>query len=163
MLRHFLNNTFQIDKARVDDVLNDIGLFYSSLQKYNGAFDDWYFKNVFTAPYWQYLKYYKWLSTEEQNYLHQGILSLILFMSYQSLQEESDIVENNINNILNALEIFNGNNNKTNKLKSLTQNAIEMAQQKFKGELSDNNKIISSIKWTLTNIIIKNENILNQR
>ena len=164
MIRQFLNITFQIDKSKVDDVLNDINLFYSSLQQYDGAFDDWYFKNVFTAPYWRYLKHYRWLSTKEQNYLHRGVLSFILFMSYQSLKEESDIVEVNLKEILKSLEMFTSSNHKTSKLKGLAQNSIKIVNQKIKGNANNSNKIINSIKWTLTNIIINNkEENVNQR
>ena len=163
MLRHLLNITFQIDKAKVDDVMNDIDLFYSSLQQYDGTFDDWYFKNVFTAPYWQYLKHYKWLSTKEQNYLHQGVLTFILFMSYQYLNGKTNIVESRLKEIAGVLKQFNGNNSKTNKLKDMTQNAVEMAQQKKSGNFSNNSKIVKSIKWILTNIIIENETKINQR
>jgi len=163
MLRHFLNNTFQIDKSKVGDVLNDIDLFYSSLQQYDGAFDDWYFKNAFAEPYWRYLKHYNWLSTKEQNYLHRGVLTFVLFMSYQSLKEESDIVEVNLKEILKSLEMFTSSNHKTSKLKGLAQDSIKMVSQKIKGNTNNSNTIIKSIKWTLTNIIIKNENIVNQR
>jgi len=163
MLQHFLNNTSQTDKNNVDVVIKDIDLFYALLQQYDEAFEEWYFKKMFNTPYWHCLKHYSWLSTKEQNYLHQGVLTFILFMSYQYLNGKTNIVESRLKEIAGVLKQFNGNNSKTNKLKDMTQSAVEMAQQKKSENFSNNSKIVKSIKWVLTNIIIENETKINQR
>ena len=158
--------TFQIDKSIVDDIMADIDLFYSYLQQNKEVFDEWYFKNVFTSPYWNYLQNYNWLSKSEQDYLHQGILNFILFMSYQSLEEKSEVIDRNINEVSKALNNYVGNGIDTRKLKEITLKALRQVEHKTTDAniIQNRNEIYRSLKWALTNIIINNkEKNVNRR
>jgi hypothetical protein len=166
MIRQLANNIFSIDKSRVTIVLDEIDLFYHYLQNNTDMFDDWYFKNIFTTQYWYYLKNYKWLSVNKQDYLHQGILSFIMFLCYNSIEGQPNIIDSHLGEVEKAIRDFASNNKKSLALKSFSLRAIELLKHKSNHTDDDNNKaeIYKSIKWTLINIIFKQENKnLNRR
>jgi len=165
MIRQLANNIFSIDKNRITLVLDEIDLFYYYLQNNTDTFDDWYFKNIFTTHYWHYLKNYKWLSSEKQDHLHQGILSIVLFQSYNSLEYKPNALDTNLIKIEKAIANLVSKDKKSLALKGFALRAIDLLKHKSNGN-GNNSKaeIYKSIKWTLINIIFKQENkIVNQR
>jgi len=165
-VRQLANNIFSIDKSRITLVLDEIELFYYYLLNNDEIYDDWYFKNIFTTEYWYYLKNYNWLSPAKQDYLHQGILNFILFLSYNSLEHKSNTIDSHLFKIEKAVRNFVSDNKKSLLLKSYTLKSIDLLKQKSL-DANDNKRkaeIYKALKWTLINVILKQENeIVNQR
>lgn len=150
---------FQSSRKRLTNVMHDIDLFYTYLNKNNANIDEWYFRNVFTEDYSQFLKNYTWLSKEEINYLHRGVLSLLLFKSFSMIQggNYKQLTANNINSELNLIK-FSTTDPLTEKLRKLTLGAIKLQKKskKKKIESNENKELVRSVTWTLHNIVLTN-------
>ncbi len=162
MLQHFLHNTsVKNEKYKVKDIMNDIALFYSLLQQNQEIFDNRFFEKIFPAPYWEFLKHFDELDEEELDYLHQGVLGILLFMAYQYLYGKGDQMADAHKKITGCLHAFSSGNEKTEKMKSMVLKALNMVALK-KSEQFDmnrNNEIYKSITWILKNIVLNNNQI----
>ncbi len=154
MFQQLVNNYIQPKKDKVSDILFDIELFYCYLQQYGQIIENWYFQNVFRTNYWGYLENYRWLTTKQQNFLHQGILSILLFKCYQHLENTSKINESDIGRIKYSVNSFHPNTLLSKRLKTIVEKAITMVEN---GTCDNSeNELLESITWTLKNIVLKN-------
>jgi len=140
-------------------VIYDIDLFYEYLRQNEKLIDQWYFNNVFSAEYWRYLRNYNWLKPDDLNYIHQGILNMILFKIYSNLEGKEP--ENKISSkkIIKAINKLETNNMLTVKLGNEVANALSLVGNNKK-RLENNDKrskMYKSINWALRNIILSDE------
>ena len=159
MLQQFFHNTPENKKYSPKDILYDIDFFYSSLQQTPGLIDNRFFEKIFRAPYWKFLKHFDELDKEELDYLHQGVMGILLFMGYQYLFDKGDQIAKAHKEITGSLYRFSSDNGKTEKLKDLVLETLKMVALKKAGQLdvNRNNEIYKSITWTLKNIVLNNK------
>jgi len=156
MILKFINKVFSPEKQSVPHVISDIGIIYNYIQQNGEIYDEWYFQNVFTLKYWNYLKYYPWLSPEEQDYLICGCLNIILFLSNRYLEKRESFIQNHfseINDVVNAFYPLTG----THKiLYYIVKEALILVGKKINGleYQGRRNNIYHSISWTLKNTIL---------
>ena len=151
---------FHTNHKRLNEVMYDIDLFYSYLEKNNAKIDEWYFRNVFTSNYYYFLKNFSYLNNEEQNYLHRGVLTLMLFKSFSKIQSGNyDQTNDNYKNTEAKLVKFSTTNPLTEKLRKLTLGAIKLIEKSKnkKIESNVNKELIRSVTWALHNIVLTNE------
>ncbi len=164
MFQQLRNNHNRSKRDKVTDILYDIDLFYTYLQLYGQTFEIWYFQNVFTARYWEYLGNFNWLNPQKQAFLHQGILSLILFKCYLHLENTSTMDKVVIREISHSINKFHINNSTNSRLLTMVKKAIVFVKDDMGNELE--NEILESMAWTLKNIILLHNttnNEINQR
>jgi len=161
MILHFLKRQFKFDEKAVDDIFYDIGFFKQYIIHNEPLLDEWYLKNIFTIKYWNYLHNYKWLNSNRLDYLQQGILSLLLFINYQYLENRNRIIVAHIDTINKSLKNFSSHNQKTLKLYRMVKSSIGKVERKMAGDFNSetNIEIYKSITWTLKNIILADKNI----
>ena len=157
MLQQLLHNPSN-KKYRPEDIINDIDFFYALLQQNPELLDNRFFEKIFPAPYWKFLKHFDELEKEELDYLHNGILGILLFMGYQYLYEKGDKIVKAHKEIADSLHAFSSGNEKTEKLKGLVLETLNKVVRKKAGEFdkNQNNEIYKSITWTLKNIVLNN-------
>lgn len=160
MLQQLINSVFRPKKEIVSDIFFDIDLFNNYIIGNGQLFDEWYFRNIFTTEYWNYLNNYGWLSRNEQNKLHQGILSILLFLVLHFLEGKNRIIEDHLDEINRSLDNFNSNNGKSLKLHQLVKESLKLLKRKNSGVNDEeiNAEIYKSITWTLKNIILVDNN-----
>ncbi|RLD37127.1 MAG: hypothetical protein DRI89_15510 [Bacteroidetes bacterium] len=156
MFQQLLNSVFKPDKKIVSDIFFDIDLLYGYISNNGQVFDEWYFKNIFTIAYWNYLNNYSWLSNDEQARLHQGILSMILFLLLLLLEDKNKGIEKHLVDISKSLYSFKSNNSSSLKLCQLVRSSIKLLERKKTNGHNEetNTAIYKSISWTLKNIIL---------
>lgn len=153
MVQQILYHVFRSDKSKVQDIFYDLTLFYKFINQNDRILDDWYFQNVFTSRYWVHLTNYDWLTDDEMTCLHQGILNLILFLSYQYLDNKGKHIEKISQKAFRSLSSFSPQAEKTKKLRNNVLKALMMVEKKRQGSLSivDNVEMNKTITWTLQN------------
>ena len=156
MLQQLLHTIFKPDRKRISAVITDIEIFYTYMHKNKQLEDDIYLIYIYSNNYWSYLHSYSWLSHEQENYLHQGILNFILFHCYQYLDNKEDQFYKSTHKILNSLYSFSPQNEKTRKLQSMVIEALIMVKRKKQGNfnIENNSVIFKYITWTLQNTIL---------
>lgn len=154
MFQQLINNYSRSKREKVTDILFDIELFYGYLQQYGQIIEIWYFQNVFTTKYWEYLDYYSWLSPQKQTKLHQGILSLLLFKCYQHLENTAKMDDDVIRDILYSINRFHTSSLTSMRLKSMVKKAISIVLNNSSNY--SENELLESITWTLKNIVLTN-------
>ena len=157
MLQRIVNNVFNYSRAEVQEVIFDIHFFYKNLRQNKHIINEWHFKNVFSVPYWQYFKNYRWLNHEEEDFLHQGILNLLLFRLYFIASSgKPPLLELKLNQIKKSLCNLKTSNAKTLKLQKYVFNLLRA----FEGSIPGTGKFVNpnsfhkAINWTLYNIIL---------
>jgi hypothetical protein len=158
MFQLLLNNFRRSEKEKVKDVLFDIELFFNYLERYGQIIDEWYFHNVFSANYWKFLKHYGWLDNSRQEFLHQGVLSMILFQCHQHLEGISMLTNGRIISMKSSMDQFKTTSPTTNKLHVIVQDAITLIKNNNSDEHSlkrSKTEIYSSVLWALKNVILK--------
>jgi len=157
MLLRILNNVFHYSRAEVQEVIFDIHLFYKNLRQNKHIINEWHFKNVFSAHYWQYMGNYRWLNHEEEIFLHQGILNLLLFRLYFIVScgnhSELELKYNQIEKAVCSLKTINPQTNELRKHVCNILKAIEDSKSDD-GKFVNPNSFHKSINWTLHNIIL---------
>ena len=138
------------------DILNDIELFYNYIRQNGQITDEWYLSNTFKHNYWSYFHSISWLSSERENYLHQGILNFILFMSYQYLDSKGDHIKSISQKAFRLIYNFISKDKKTEQLRSIVIRTLIMVEKKKRGSfnIANNSEIFKSITWTLQNTIL---------
>lgn len=160
MFQSIRNMFFHTNQKRLNEVMYDIDLFYSYLEKNNANVDEWYFRNVFTIDYCYFLKNFSHLNNEEQNYLHRGVLTLILFKSFSKIQGGNYFqTQDSCKDAELKLSKFSTTDPLTDKLCKLTLGAIKIIEksEKKKIESNENKELIRSVTWALHNIVLINE------
>ncbi len=159
MLQRIVNNILYYSRSEVQEVIYDIGLFYEYLRQNEKLIDQWHFKNVFSAQYWRYLRHYNWLKPEEINYVHQGILNLILFKTYLNLGDERQINTIASGKIIKAVNKLESSNALTIKLENKVVNALRLVANNRNTLLNDEKRseIYKSVNWALKHIILSDE------
>jgi len=165
MLQQIIHTFFKQDKKGVLAIIANIEIFYSYILKNGQLVDDWNLKNLFPNNYWSYLQSYNWLSKKYENYLHQGVLNFILFLSYQYLDNRGDHIKKSTQKVLNSIYSFSPKNKKTKKLHSFVIEALIMVKKKKQDNfnIENNSKILKSITWTLQNTILNIESQLFEK
>jgi len=155
-LRRIISFSFWAILNFVSDILVDIELFYSYIRQNGQITDEWYLSNMFTYNYWSYFQANNWLSPERENFLHQGILNFILFMSYQYLDNKGNHIEKISQKAFKSIYIYTPQDKKTEELKSMVINTLIMVEKKKRGDfdIANNSEIFKSITWTLQNTIL---------
>ncbi len=156
MFQHLIHSVFGYNKGKVLDIINDIELFYSYILKNGQIVDERYLSNVFADDFWSYLKTYSWLSPQRETFLHQGILNLTLFLSYQYLDDKGQHIEKISQKAFRLLSSFSPRIEKTEKLRNIVLEVLIMVEKKKQGTFSivDNGEIYKFITWTLQNTIL---------
>ena len=165
MLKQLIHSVFKADTKEVIQITSDIKSFYRNIvENHKDVVDDEpYFNKVISTKYWSYLNYTKGLNVQEQDFLQQGILSILLFLSFHYLDNKEGQIGSNSTEIYKSLMHFHSINNISMKLRSKLMNAIIMVEKKKNGhyDQESNSEIYKSITWTLQNIILTNSNISN--
>ncbi len=158
MVNNILYRVFRSDKKKIEDVLYDINLLYKYINQNAHIIDSWCFQTVFKSKYWLYLLNYKWLTDKELDYLHQGVLNIILFRIQQHLEESGTFPQKVFLDIQNSLNYFSSKNETSVKLCRMVKDALKLAMLKQEGKYDNttNGEIYKSITWTLKNTILKN-------
>jgi len=155
MFQRLLSNTIHFKRKEISNVIEDINLFYSYLRQNNLDINDWYFDNIFTLKYHNYLHNYSWLNKRELDYLQQGILNLILFKYYRGIGETSTSVNKNVlRKVTRVIAKHNPPNPITQKLQTLVLNALKSGVGNHNNYIINDNDILKSINWSLQNIIL---------
>ena len=160
MFQVIRNMLFHTTHKRLNEVMYDIDLFYSYLEKNNANVDEWYFRNVFTLNYCYFLKNFSYLKNEEQNYLHRGVLTLMLFKSFSKIQSGNYFqAKENYKNTEVKLVKFSTTDPLTEKLRKLTLGATKLLKKtkNKKIDSNENKELIRSVTWALHNIVLINE------
>ncbi|MCF6171236.1 MAG: hypothetical protein L3J66_09695 [Bacteroidales bacterium] len=161
MLAKLKQTVFRNNKKKVSEIMNDIHLFYQYIDENGQLIDYWYFDHVFTANYWNYLRNYKWLSSHEQDFLHRGILSMLLFMGYLYLDGKADPFIGHLSEIKSAVANFHSHKAQNKKLSGMVNNALDLAEKKQGGHFNSetHTDIFKSISWTLKSIVLANKTV----
>jgi len=154
MFQQLINNYFRPNKSKITDVLFDIELFFNYMQQYQQYDDVWYFQNVFSSSYWNYLGRYSWLSTEQQNYLNQGILCIILFRCYQHIEGSNRFRDNEILEIKSSILKYNIEDIPSIEMKNIVITAIRSLEN-MDTSICDC-EVIKSISRTLRSTVVMN-------
>ena len=158
MFQQLINSIIKPSRSQIADIMFDIDLFFNYLNQYGQIIDVWYFQNVFTSNYWEYLGNYNWLSQKKQDFIHQGIMSIVLTMCYQHMEQTRKISSSNQDSILRSLEHFRSDNVKSKKLRNIVISSMNLIKEQNTENYSEETKseIYNSILWTIKNIILIN-------
>ena len=168
MFRQFVYKLSQPNKNKVYSVIRDIDYFFAYI-KQNGEINDWQFRQIFPAKYWNYINYFSWLTAVEQNYLITGCLSITLFIAHSYLENNGNLIPENYSDIEKALNSFTPKTSTHERLYYMVKEALIFTWKKMNNiETKEHkNNIYQSIGWTLNNIILTqpplNKKIKNQR
>ncbi len=159
MSYQIIYHVFKINKAKVSLVLSDIEYFNVYVIKNGTLTDSLYFKNVLNHKHWRHLRKFSWLNNEQQKFLENGILSILLFMAYMILENQISINKSQIKSINRHLLLYVPVNKQSKKLHHFTINAY---MKIIKGNATNNNEIMRYLSWTLDNIILKSKENVNE-
>jgi len=153
MIQQVLHRIFRSEKNKVKDMFYDIALFYKYINQNLHKLDELYFQKMFSKRYWVYLNSYPWLTDEKQDYLHQGILNIMLFQIHKHLEENDDLSKATLLVFKKALYSYSPRDKITNDLCNLAKDTILLITLKQQGKHNSNTngKIYKSITWTLKN------------
>jgi hypothetical protein len=163
MLKQIIHTVFKTEKKVLPNIILDINSFYDIIATDNFDTCDWDFDNMVSGKYWLFLdNKYKAFETEK-DFIQQGILTLLLFMVFQLLDDRANLSIGQLKGIKKSIYNFESDNTKSIKLLGFVQNAIILAELKtlYKTDESPNEDIYRSISWTLQNIILLNQSITN--
>jgi hypothetical protein len=163
MLQQLKNIYRKPSVKKVSGVLQDIDLFYNYLYESGHGIDTWYFENVFKENYHLYLQNFRFLDTNTEQYLHQGVMCIILFKCYQITNNDSWPSMNELDKISDSLSNIKSADTITKGVKIRLEKAISLSKQKTRSMNDD--EWLRSISWIVKNVVMKNINdkILNQR
>ncbi|RLD60256.1 MAG: hypothetical protein DRJ05_04990 [Bacteroidetes bacterium] len=158
MFKQFIHTVFKAESKEVTQITSDIKSFYKNIEENSASCmaDGRYFNNLITAKYWGCLNLKKGLSNREQDFLQQGILSMLLFLSFHFLENKGGPIGSHTIEIYKSIMYFRSPNQESMKLHHLTMNAITLVEKKKHGRFNQetNSEIYKSITWTLQNIIL---------
>ena len=146
--------TYSFSKASKDKVamiFSDIDYFNNYIHQFGTITDARFFEKVINSKYWRYLKKFSWLDYNSQQYLDNGVLTILLFMAYMVQEGQIQISERKLKAINRYLLFFNADNDKTIKLHKFTIDAYMSLHYE---NYNNNHEIMKSISWTLDNIIL---------
>jgi len=156
VINHYTYKNRNNNKLIISDIIIDIELFFDFVKQNEQTIDSWNFEKVFTIQYWNYLQNYYWLQNDKQDRLHQGILSMFLFLSLLYLNNSCFIIITYLNPISKSLETYSSTNNNSIKLHKMLSKTLVLVKEK-KNNVSkpdSNQKIYKSITWMLKYIIL---------
>jgi len=155
MFQRLSINTPCFKRTNVTKTIYDIDLFYSYLRQNTINIDEWYFDNIFSLEYHNYLHNYNWLHQRELDYLHQGILNLILFKHYR-INEQTNTLDTkyNLKKVSRAIAKLKTSSPITYKLQTMVLNALKSVGKNKNDDVINDIDVLKSIKWSLQNIIL---------
>jgi hypothetical protein len=153
MFQQLFNKLLLRKRIPVMEVLDEITLFYSNLNENKEVIDEWCFSHVFNTDYCNYLKNYSWLEQEKLDYLHQGVLNLVLFKMFSLMGNNKHSSKREMHMVLHRIDKFTPLSIKTKKLAELTKRSISI----LNGNTGNKNEINKIISWTLNNIILSHK------
>ena len=132
----YINGRFQskhiISSDNVWDLIQriekDICFLYHQLSSYSYIMGDLCFNEYYNLAYWEYINVEFPLNKDELGFIKEGCLILILTMAWEQIDGAGYYINDKIEKIMNALEIFEPLNEKQSKLHDIVTLAVTYAK-----------------------------------
>jgi len=145
-------------------MLYDIELIYNCIKQNGEIQSQQFFQRAHPYKYWNYLKYYPWLTAEQQERFITGCLNIILFLVHNYLENGGGMIKKYYNDINRAVNNFQPITEINEKLHYMVKESLILSWKKMNdfGFDGKRDNLYQSISWTLKYTIMKTNNPLQE-